>query len=122
MKQLLVISAVFALVCSVALGLSAADDKKKVTTKVVMKKAMKSNLHRKAATGKASEAEVKELVALFEALAANKAPKGEAESWKKKTAALLEAAKGVAAGKADAGKALAKSANCKACHSVHKPK
>ena len=38
------------------------------------------------------------------------------------TTALLKAAKGVAAGKADAGKALAKAANCKACHSAHKPK
>lgn len=92
----------------------------KTTIKDVMKKAMKGGLCGKVAGGKASEAEKKELVELFTALAANKPPKGDEDSWKAKTKALLEGAKGVAAGKEDAGKALKAAANCMACHKEHK--
>jgi hypothetical protein len=57
---------------------------------------------------------------MFTALAANKPPKGEEESWKEKTTALLTAAKDVAAGKDGAGDALGKAANCMECHKAHK--
>ena len=68
------------------------------------------------ATGKASAEEKKELIALFTALSKNEPPKGDPESWKAKTKALLDAAK------ADDGAALKKAADCAACHGEHKGK
>ena len=50
----------------------------------------------------------------MENLAQYKIRKGNAASWKKKTTALIVAAKGTDL------PALEKAANCKACHSVHK--
>ena len=47
-------------------------------------------------------------------------PKGDAESWKAKTAALKSAAEGVLKGEKGAEEALKKAANCAACHKVHK--
>lgn len=91
-------------------------DKDKVTIKVVMQKAMKGGLCKKVASGEANEAEKKELVELFTALAKNEPPKGDAASWKEKTKALLDAAK------ANDGAALKKAADCAACHSEHKGK
>lgn len=109
------------LVAALALGflgmVQAADD---VEIKDVMKIAMKGGLCKKVATGKANDAEKKKLVELFTALSKAKPPKGDAASWKAKTGALLKAATAVAKGDEKAGKALAKAANCKACHSVHK--
>lgn len=97
------------------------DDKKpKYKAKEVMKKAMKGGLCKKCATGKGTDKEVKELVAMFESLAKHKPKKGTEKSWKEKTTALVKAAKGVAAKKKDAGKALQKAANCGACHKLHK--
>jgi hypothetical protein len=94
----------------------------KSTIKMVMKKAMKGKtaLTAKVASGDATADEKTELVALFTKLAAAKPKKGDAASWTAKTTALLAAAKGVAAGDADAVASLAKAKNCKACHSVHK--
>jgi hypothetical protein len=101
---------------------AAADDAKpKFTTKQVMEKCMKGGLCKKVAEGKASEAEKAQLVEMISALAQNKPPKGEADSWKTKTAALGEAAKAAADGKEGAGAALMKAANCAACHKEHKP-
>jgi hypothetical protein len=94
----------------------AADEKPKYTIKEVMKEAMKGGLCKKVATGKATEEDKAKLVEMFKAMTQNKPPKGESESWKSKTDALLTAAKG------DDGKALGKAANCMACHEVHKGK
>ena len=47
-------------------------------------------------------------------LAAYKPPKGDSESWKKKTGAI------VAAIKANDQAGLKKATNCKACHNAHK--
>jgi hypothetical protein len=99
---------------------NAEDAKPKHTIKEVMKAAHKSKLNEKVADGKASDAEKKELVELYVALAANKPPKGEAADWKTKTDALVAAAKDAEAGKEGAGAALKKAYNCGACHSAHK--
>ena len=48
--------------------------------------------------------------------------KGDAESWKEKTGALVDAAKAVEEGKEGATKDLKKAMDCKACHTVHKGK
>jgi hypothetical protein len=108
----------------VALGMviGAEDEKPKHTIKATMKAVHKgqTSLMKKVAEGKATDEEKKLLIEHYEALAANKPPKGDEASWKEKTAALLAAAKDVAAGKEGAGAALQKAANCMACHSAHK--
>ena len=94
-----------------------AQEKAKYTTKEVMKAAhAKGKLRDKVASGTASDEEKKLLVEYYEALAANKPPKGDDASWKEKTAALLQAAKDAAAGNTDALKMV----NCQGCHKAHK--
>ncbi len=126
MKRLIVASAVLAMavVASMAMTRAADDDedKPKYTIKETMKTCMKGGLCKKVAGGKASDEEEKQLVEHFTSLGKNKPPKGEAESWKKKTGALLKAAQGVAAGDDGAEAALKKAANCGACHKAHKGK
>ena len=117
-----------ALACAIALAfvgmpaLAADDDDKKpkYTIKQVMKECFKGPLMKKVGGGKASDAEKKKLHEMLVALSKNTPKKGEKESWDKLTAALIKASKGVAEGDADAGKALMKAGNCKACHSKHK--
>jgi hypothetical protein len=103
---------------------SGAADDDKVTIKEVMKKAHtgKPKLCEKVATGKASKEEKEKLVDLYTALSKNKPPKGEEDSWKEKTAALVKAAKACADDDKDGPNALKKAVNCKACHEVHKGK
>ena len=115
MKGLIVgAMAMFGFVLVMDTNIQGGDKKDPVAIKVVMQKAMKSGLCKKVASGKASDDEKKELIALFTDLAANKCPKGDEADWKAKTKALLDAAK------ADDGKALGKAANCAACHKEHK--
>lgn len=99
---------------------SQADDKPEFTIKDVMAKSMKNKLTEKVAKGEGTAEEKAELVKLFTALGKNKPPKGDAESWKTKTDALLAAAKDVVAGKDGATGALGNAMKCGACHGVHK--
>lgn len=118
-----VVSVVLALAFVAGLGFAVrGDDAPKHTTKEVMGKAMKgkNSLTNKVAGGKATDEEKKLLVELFTAMAANKPPKGDEESWKKLTGDLLTAAKDAAEGKEGAGANLKKAANCGACHEKHK--
>jgi hypothetical protein len=92
-----------------------------LTIKQVMRYAMTQHLCKKVIKNQASPAEQQRLVELFEALAKCKPPTGSAASWNEKTAALVTAAKEVAAGK-PAQKALMEAANCSACHNEHRPK
>ena len=115
------------LVCLVAAlwvstpAFSADDDSEpKYKTKVIMKEAFKGGLVKKVAGGTASEEEVKKVHEMLVALSKNEPKKGEAESWKKLTGALVKASKAVAEGDKDAGEQLMKAANCKACHKLHK--
>jgi hypothetical protein len=101
---------------------TAQDKEKKATIKEVMKIAMKGGLCAKVAKGEASEEEKKQLAGLFAALHSNTPPKGEKDSWDKKTQALVDAANDVLAGKAGAGDSLKAAANCKGCHDTHKGK
>ena len=117
MKRGLFAGAVAILGLALLLDTSAQGGKdEKVTIKVVMQKAMKGGLCKKVAEGKASDEEKKQLVELFTALSKATPPKGDADSWKDKTGALLTAAKGTD------GEALKKAADCKACHTEHKGK
>ena len=100
---------------------SKAEEGDKITIKQVMQKAHKGGLKDKVAKGQASDAEKAELLKLYKALATNKPPKGEQESWNAKTKSLVTAAQAAVDGKDNAGALLMKAANCKACHDAHKP-
>ena len=76
----------------------------------VMKKGFKAKLHEDLAANR-------EVLAKYAAwMAAYKPPKGDVQSWKKKTSAFT------AAIKANDQASLKKASNCKACHNVHKKK
>ncbi len=85
-----------------------------------MKVGFKGGLLKKVAGGDASDDEKQKLHEMLVALGKNKVEKGDAESWKKLTSALVKASKDVLEGKDGAGEALQKASNCKACHNIHK--
>jgi surface antigen len=99
----------------------AAQDKA-ATIKEVMKKAhVKGGLVGKVKDGTATEADGKELLALYKDLAKDTPPKGDAADWKMKTEALIKAAQLFVDGKKDEAKAaLPGPMDCKACHAAHK--
>lgn len=110
-----------ALVLTLAtVGGMALAEKNEETIKKVMKVAMKGGLCKKVASGKASEAQKKELLELFQSLAKVEPPRGDAASWKDKTGALVTAAEAAVGGESGAGAKLKSAANCKACHDQHK--
>ncbi len=121
-----VVSGVLAVAMLAGLGLVVrGDDKPKYTVKEVMAKAHKGAKGKKplaarAAAGQASDEEKKLLVELYEEMAKNKPPKGDAESWKKLNDELVAAAKDVAEGKDGAGKRLGNAMKCGPCHDNHK--
>ena len=102
---------------------AADDEKPKYSIEDVMKKGMnpKTGLLKKVSAGDASDEEKKTLAEMFTALGKNEPPKGDAQSWKKKTRALDKAGKALVEGDEKAPAMLKKAANCKACHSEHKP-
>lgn len=102
---------------------SKADDEKSApqNIKEVMRFTMTKGLCQKVIKKSASAEEQKQLVDLFKAMAKMAPPLGSADSWKAKASALVEAANEIAEGKPSHG-ALAKAANCAACHKDHRPK
>jgi hypothetical protein len=98
------------------------DDKPKYTIKQAMKiahgKADKKtpSLSDKVLAGEASSDEKAKLLELYNAVAANKAPKGDADAWKEKTTGIVDAIKGVVDSKENAEVDLRKALNCKSCH------
>jgi hypothetical protein len=123
MRSALILCSMMAIAGTLALGALAADDadadKPKYSIKDVMKEAHKGDaaLLKKVAAGDASAEEKKQLLELYQALAKNEPPKGDAASWKEKTDALVAA---TVKGDADAPKKLKAASNCGACHKVHK--
>src|SRR5687768_10995968 len=113
MRKLIIASVVVGLAW---IGVTTAQEKPAI--KEVMQIAMKGGLTKKVASGQASEEEKKKLAGLFAALHENKPPKGEQSSWDEKTKLLVDASNDVLAGKAGAGEALQKAANCMGCHSA----
>ena len=101
---------------------AADSDKPKNTIEEVMEKAHKGkeSLYKKVVSGKANADQKKELLGLYEDLAKNKPEKGSQDDWKKRTTAMVGAAKEVVEDKPDAGKKLAKVVNCKGCHDLHR--
>jgi cytochrome c553 len=125
MKRLMVGTLVLGLALVTSYGMTVAEDKKdekkeKVSIKEVMKTAHKGGLLDKVQKGTATAEEKKKLADLYVALHENVPPKGDKESWEKKTDALVKASKDVLEGKKGAEDALKKAANCAACHKEHK--
>ena len=121
-KLIALISGSLMAVCLVAMPATGADDDApKYKIKDVMKKAFKGPLIKKVASGDASDEEKKELHAMLVSISKQEPPKGEADSWKELTTALVKAGKMAVDGDEGAAAALKKAANCKACHSKHKP-
>ena len=81
----------------------------------------KNSLYDRVVGGKGTPEEAKKLSGLYQALPDLKPPQGDAKSWKDKATALAAAAKEVADRKPGALERLKVAANCKACHSLHKP-
>jgi hypothetical protein len=119
---------VYVLAGALSLGLLACSNgpqaegngRPKHTVKQIMKLAHKSGLMKQAILGAATDAEKKELVNLYVELSSESPEKGTAESWKQLTAALLQAAKDVEAGRPGSGPALRKAVDCDTCHKLHK--
>ncbi len=103
-----------------------ADSKDEEIIKEVMKKYHKApqgqdNVAKKAAMGKASAEEKKELVQAYEKMAKTHPPKGDEASWKEKNTKLVAAAKALQKGEANGVELFKEASNCKACHSAHRP-
>ena len=106
----------------VACVVLAQDPAPQPSIKEVMARAHKppANLLRKVAQGNASAEETKQLLDLYQALARNKPPRGDAQAWADRTSLLVAAAQAAVDGKPEAAQELKKVSNCMACHSEHK--
>jgi cytochrome c556 len=105
----------------------AADSKDEEVIKEVMKKYHKApqgqdNIAKKAQDGKATPAEIKELVAAYEKMAKTHPPLGDEASWKAKNTKLVAAIKALDKGEPNAAVQFKEAVSCKACHDVHRPK
>jgi hypothetical protein len=79
-----------------------------------------NNLDNKVLDGKATEAEKKELLELYTALAKAKPPAGKLDDWKNRTEELVNALKAVDDGKANAKERFVRARDCKSCHAAHR--
>ncbi len=81
----------------------------------------RDNIGKRAADGLASKEDIAKLAEYYEALPLNEPPKGEMASWKEKTAAMVKASRALKAGESGAAETYKAAANCKACHTAHRP-
>ena len=104
-------------------ALHAVDAEPKYSTKDIMKALNKGdeNVGKKVTRGQGTAEDFAKLVDYYSALPANKPPRGDQSSWDAKTAALVKASKSLKAGEPGALAAYKAAANCKACHTEHKP-
>ena len=95
----------------------------KLAVKEVMEQGFKGDqsMIKRVLSGQGSSADHQLLVSLTRELTLNTPSRGESTSWHDKTAALYAAAQSVATGQAGGMDSLKAAANCKACHSAHKP-
>src|SRR5438093_6247103 len=120
MRKLLVACVIVALAGAVVALTGTAQEKAKYTTKEVMQKAHKGGLMKKVSEGKATADEKKQLLEFYEALAANKPPRGEEADWKTRTSAIVAAARLAAEGDEAGAKKLTEvvGTKCMDCHSA----
>ena len=102
---------------------SRAAQKPKYTVKDVMKAVHKGedNIGKRVVKGEASKEDIAKMVEYYQSLPLNDPPRGDKADWDKRTAALLKAAEDVKSGKPGAVAEYKEAANCKACHTEHKP-
>ena len=122
MRNMFRTAAAIAILGSVAFSLALAADEAtpKYTIKEVMKKAHKDGLLKKVAGGQGTKADAEELLDLYKALGPNKPPKGDPESWKAKTVALVEAAQEVVERQSSARTSGWRKPPTAECHKAHK--
>jgi hypothetical protein len=119
MKKALQVLSVFVALAAFTSFASAKKGEQHEIFEEIMKKGFKSTeekpaLLKKVVDGSATAEEKTKLAQYIKKLVTLKPPEGNADSWKKKTQALVSAME-----KNDL-KALKNAANCKACHKVHK--
>lgn len=94
----------------------------KYTVKEVMKKANngRDSLLNKVKSGNATDAEKAKLLEYYESMPAGKVKKGDADDFKKRGEAMVEAAKAAKNGDTGWKEKLNKATSCKACHDLYK--
>ncbi len=98
----------------------AVDDNEKLSIKEIMKRAHKSGLLKKVATGKATDSEIADLHRYYLAMPTLTPPAGGEKSWKNKTEALVAASQAAIDKDPAAGELLKSATDCAGCHKVHK--
>jgi len=106
-----------------SLSHAADKDAPQWSIKEVMKMAHKGDtaLIRRASKGEATNAEMKQLLEYYKAMAVQKPPQGDMASWTEKCTAIIAATERMVKGDAAALPDFKKATNCKSCHSVHRP-
>ncbi len=92
----------------------------KYTIKAVMGEHKPGKLKEKLTKGTATADEKKMLLEMYEAMAMNKPPKGDADNWKKLNDELIAATKDVIGEKEGAMDRYKKAVDCGVCHGKHK--
>jgi hypothetical protein len=76
----------------------------------------RNNLDNKLIDGKATDAEKKQLLELYQELGQLKPGRGDLDEWKARTTEMVAAVEAVIKGEEKAGERLAKARDCKSCH------
>jgi len=99
------------------------NTKPSLTVEQIMEEGFKGKQSLAARLGEnmASDADKQRMVYLTQQLALNPPPKGDLGSWQEKTAKLNRAAIALADKLPDSLEVWRAAADCKACHSIHKP-
>lgn len=111
------------LLAAIGLGVAIAADeaeKPKHEIKDVMTIAHKEKLRDKVLSGDATAEEKRLLLDAYASLLDNEPPKGEMDSWKQKSNAVIAAAARVMLGREGADEELKAATNCAACHREHR--
>jgi hypothetical protein len=101
----------------------AAESRANYTIKEVMKATNKgdASIGKRVVQGKGTPEDFARHVEYYASLPLCTPEKGDKTSWQTKSTALLKAALALKAGEPNALAAYKQAANCKACHSAHKP-
>ena len=103
---------------------SRADDATpKYTVEEIMKAVFKGedSAGKKVTKGLGTQADYDKLVAYLSSLPLNDPPQGDADGWKQKTTAVLNAAIALKEGKAGALAQFNTAVDCQACHRIYRP-
>jgi hypothetical protein len=103
--------------------LRADDGSPKYTVEEIMKAVFKGedSAGKRVSKGKGTQADYDKLVEYLSSLPLNDPPQGDADGWKQKTTAVLNAAEALKEGKADALAQFNTAVNCQACHRIYRP-